>query len=201
MRAWEVRAVRIADLAGYYDYAIICGGFTDPTQKPSDRVYLTQPVDRLMHPLQLYRLGKIGKFVPSGGISIIDTAVKDTEAGLAAKVLGYCNVPADKILAEDKAVNTHQNALLTEKLINLDWKKPGKPKVLLVTSGFHMRRARACFRKTNLQVTVFPADPRTHPIKMLGIFRVFPSAEVLYNWQFLIHEIIGYLIYYVMGYC
>lgn len=201
MRLWEIPATPVSNIKTQYDYCIIMGGFTDLAQRPADRVYLTQAVDRMMHPLMLYRMGKVRKLLATGGNTFRDEEVTGSEAESVAKVLGYCNVPDSVILIEPKALNTRENANFTKTIIDTDWKGKGKPRILLVTSGFHMRRALACFNKAGLEVTGFSTDLRSKRVKWSGIIHLEPNAEALYTWRFLLHELLGILIYRLLGYC
>jgi uncharacterized protein (DUF302 family) len=74
-------------------------------------------------------------------------------------------------------------------------RKDFKGKVLLITSANHMRRAQLCFENANLNTTAFPTDCissyRTKGIQ----YNIFPRVEALSQWENLIHEWIGFLVY------
>ena len=72
---------------------------------------------------------------------------KDSARGMR-DFLVFSGIPADRILVENEASDTHQNAQFTARLL------AGHPgSVVLVTSDFHMFRARRAFLKAGLRVS------------------------------------------------
>ena len=72
---------------------------------------------------------------------------KDSARGMG-DFLVFSGIPADRILVENEASDTHQNAQFTARLL------AGHPgSVVLVTSDFHMFRARRAFLKAGLRVS------------------------------------------------
>ena len=61
-------------------------------------------------------------------------------------------MPADRIELEEKAASTRENALFTAAMLR-GWQGP--PPVLL-TSDYHMFRARKCFEKAGIAVAPRP---------------------------------------------
>ncbi len=202
MYKWEVHAVPIKDLEGEYDVAVIMGGFTDLSMEPNDRIYLNRSVDRMMHPLQLYRIGKVKHLLATGGNTEADSGNGSTESQTVITLLKYCGVPDSALLQENKSLNSRQNAVNTKALLEKLYAGKPAPRILLVTSGFHMRRARACFKAAGLRVTAYPTDFRSRATN--GGFRlkplIIPSAGAIDNWQLLFHEWAGYVSYKIMGY-
>jgi hypothetical protein len=62
IRWWEVPVTPIRQLPGSYDVAVILTGVTDTERKPNDRVYFMRGADRVLHPLQLFKVGKVKHF-------------------------------------------------------------------------------------------------------------------------------------------
>ena len=62
-------------------------------------------------------------------------------------------VPSKKILLENESRDTNQNALFTAKIL----KERHFTNPVLVTSGYHMKRALLLFRKAGITATPFPA--------------------------------------------
>jgi len=97
--------------------------------------------------------------------------------GLAAEraFLLECGVAPTAVIEVQKARNTEEEArLIAEKL-------SPKPKVLLVTSAWHMPRAAMLFRRAGFEVVPAPADfEMTYAREAeLGIADFFPNAEAL----------------------
>ena len=194
MRAWEIPAIKIDELPSY-DIGIVLSGISSP-QEPRDRVYLDKGSDRILHTLQLYRLGKIKRILISGGSGRLfgDTI---SEASELARIFLLCGIPSTDILTEDKSLNTRENAVLTKKFMeenNIDGK------TLLITSAFHMRRARLCFKKVGLNPDIFPTDFYSHKTKFNPAVLIIPSEKALSKWIILFHEILGMISYKLVGY-
>ena len=194
-RAWEIPATPVKDV-GQYDVAIILTGVTGYREDLPDRIHTHKGADRFLHPLQLYRLGKIKQFLITGGDGrITGTAVPEAEQ--IEKVLLMAGVAEEDIITESNSRNTYENAVNTAKVLakHPEWKKR-----LLVTSAFHMRRSEACFKKAGIETDVYSTDFYSVPRYLTPDETIIPNAGSLSNWHLLIHEIAGYIVYKLMGY-
>jgi uncharacterized SAM-binding protein YcdF (DUF218 family) len=196
LKAWEKAPVPIQKL-GTYDYAIVLTGITI-TEKASesDKVYFAKGADRLLHTVQLYKLGKVKKIIITGGSSSV-IGTSPIEALQLKKVFVYCGVPEKDMIIEDKARNTHENALFTKQLCD---SLGLQGKFLLVTSAFHMRRSEACFKKVGMQVDIYPVDLFTRDTKFTPNYLFLPLESAFNKWSIFIHEFIGYWVYKIMDY-
>lgn len=192
---WEKEPVPVEQV-GSYDAGIILTGFTSLEKSPHDRVYTNKGSDRFLHTLMLYKTGHIRKIIVSGGLGML-RKIRHSEAAEVKTLLLLSGVPEEDILLEDKSHNTYENAQFTRKLLQ---QHPELKRVVLITSAFHMRRASACFTKAGIAHLAFPAD--FYSSDRLARFEyLFPSAEALAGWSRLLHEIGGFLIYKISGYC
>ena len=192
---WERAPTPIAKLEKY-DAAIILTGFTNQEKSPHDRVYTGRGADRVLLPLRLYKEGYVKKIIISGGSGSL-TKTYSTEALEIKKILVHAEVPATDILYEDRSRNTYENAKFTKELLK---KHPELKKLLLVTSAFHIRRAAGCFSKQGIEADAFSVDFYTSD-RSFSPERLFVPQEVyLYQWQKLLHEILGFIVYRIMGY-
>ncbi|MGV3642167.1 MAG: YdcF family protein [Adhaeribacter sp.] len=192
---WEKEPVPM-EAVGTYDAGIILTGFTSLEKSPHDRVYTNKGSDRFLHTLMLYKTGHIRKIIVSGGLGML-RKIRHSEAAEVKTLLLLAGVPEEDILLEDKSHNTYENAQFTRQLL---LRHPELKRVVLVTSAFHMRRASACFTKAGVAHLAFPAD--FYSSDRLARFEyLFPSAEALAGWSRLVHEIAGFLIYKISGYC
>ena len=195
LRWWEEEPVAIASLPRY-DVGIVLGGITSD-KEPRDRVHTSGAADRVLHAVHLYRLGKIDKILVSGGTGkIIEDEVK--EAILLQRLLRLSQVPEEDILIEDASRNTYENALYSRDL--LEQYLPGPQRYLLITSAFHMPRAKACFEKVGLEVDTFSADFRTDEHQFTPDVLFIPSSAAIGNWEIVIRELLGMVAYKVRGY-
>jgi uncharacterized SAM-binding protein YcdF (DUF218 family) len=111
--------------------------------------------DRLTEAVRLARLYPDAPLIFTGGIGAI-LAEGETEAASAGRFFDDLGVDADRLVLEDQARNTSENAELTAGLIE-DRSRPA----LLVTSAFHMPRSVGLFRKQGVDVVPWPVDYRS----------------------------------------
>ncbi len=192
---WEDRPVAISQLKSY-ETAIVLTGVSSVREDFPDRVFFDKGADRLLHTVQLYRLGKIRKILISGGSgSVINRSLP--EARQMERVFLYCGIPAEDIILEEQSRNTAESSVFTKRItdsLNLG------SEFLLVTSAFHMPRSMGCFKKAGLTVRPYPVDlySRRRNYNLSAI--LMPSEYALYQWSVLLHEVTGYIVYKIMGY-
>ncbi len=194
---WEIPPTPLESLKENYELGIVLTGVTRSLKSPQDRVYLDAGADRIMHALWLYRKGKIKKILITGGTIDITGKAHRSEASQLAKILADAQVPAQDIILDENAKNTRENALNTQKIIERQFPKQ---KYLLITSAFHLRRSEACFRAVGLEVTPFSAGFHTIDWQRSGLIDFIPSEKALHLWYILVHEVVGYVVYWAMGY-
>lgn len=181
----------------HYDVAVILTGVTAFREDIPDRIHTHKGADRFLHPLQLYRMGKIDKFLIAGGSGrVLAGAVAEAEQ--IERVLLLANVPKEDILIEGNSRNTRENAKNTAKLVEQhpEWKN-----LLLVTSAFHMRRSAACFQKAGVKASAFSTDFNASERRFTPDETIIPSVSAFSGWHLLIHEVTGFIVYKVLGYC
>lgn len=193
--AWEVPPVPVEDVP-VYDAAIVLTGITSDVKSPHDRVYFNKGADRILHTLMLYKKGRFGKIIISGGSGSVRPR-QATEAGELRNILLQAGVPDSSIILENKSRNTRENARFTADMLKT---KPEMQKLLLVTSAFHMRRAAGCFEKAGLKPDLFPADYYSSDRQATPDAWLLPSEKALADWSRLIHEMVGFITYKVLGY-
>ena len=192
--AWERPPVALAALPRRADAAVLLTGITQVHKSPHDRVYLGMGADRFTNALWLYRAGRVRRIIVSGGSGAVQTAAH-TEADDLTTLLRLAGVPNAAIIREEKSRNTRENALFTKQLLT-----PEQDTLILVTSAFHQRRALGCFAKVGLHPIGFPAGYRSADRSLTPDDWLVPSPEALTNFSLLTHEVVGWLLYKVMGY-
>jgi uncharacterized SAM-binding protein YcdF (DUF218 family) len=125
--------------------AIVLGAFLS-NNNPSPALQ-----DRLNTALQLYRTGKIDKFILSGGLG--KPGVNRTEAEAMKEYLERYNIPAEKMILEGNSHNTKENLQNTASLLD----NTSKKNLYLVTNDFHMKRALLYAKLAGLTVSPAPA--------------------------------------------
>ncbi|MGP8217188.1 MAG: YdcF family protein [Bacteroidia bacterium] len=194
MIKWEVPAIADSAINGKYDVAIVLGGYTEYDNE-LHRVQFSHGADRLLHALRLYKRGYVRKLLLDGGSgSLIGTNV---EAPKLRKYLLDIGIPDSDIVIEQRSRNTHENAVFAKPL--LDSLAP-HGKYLLITSGYHMRRAIGCFNKAGVHTLAYTTDRIAGPMKFELDYFLVPDVGAFDSWETLLHEWIGYLSYKIAGY-
>jgi uncharacterized SAM-binding protein YcdF (DUF218 family) len=194
MHSWETPAVSQKQIPKY-EVGIVLGGLAWYDFQ-LDRIQFVGSADRVFQGVELYKKGFIKKIFISGGSG----SVKHPEMIESKFVKDYfvsIGIPAEDILIEYNSQNTHQNAVETKKVLD---SLNIKGKQLLITSGFHLPRAKKCFDKVGLICDVYATDRYTGEFSFSFEALLVPDARILGHWNVLVHEWIGYATYKVMGY-
>ncbi len=191
---WNIKPIKL-ERNEKFKYAIVLGGMANFDQEV-DRIKFSEAIDRLLQTLQIYKAGHIKKIIISGGSgSILYPEVIESE--IIRNYLIQIGIPKSDILIENKSKNTRQNALYTAELL----KKKNIPySCLLVSSTSHMRRATGCFHKVGINVLPYPTNQQDSNFKFTPGKLLLPDPAILNSWNLLIHEIAGYIIYWLRGY-
>ncbi|RIV27126.1 YdcF family protein [Fibrisoma montanum] len=203
---WEyepvsVAAVREANQTGGLPIAVVLtGGMMNVTEQPEvGRPLLGREADRAQQAFYLYKTGVVQKIVISGGQGRLPFQQVDVndEGEMTAEFLRMVGVRPEDILLEGKSRNTRENALFSAQLLK---ERFNTNRCILVTSASHMRRSVACFQKAGVQVIPFPAN-------FLSGYRSFVPGELLLPHEqafadsfYLLREIVGLVVYAVVGY-
>ena len=193
---WEVPGIREKQLPKH-DVAIVLGGMAE-YNNDLDVLSIRRPGDRIFQAITLYKKGKVKKILISGDSGhLTDRGLH--EARQMKELLVSWGIPKEDIISEEKSVNTYQNAVETKKL--LDRSYPELKTFVLVTSGMHMPRALACFRKQGLTCTPYSTDLYTNQTGNYQLDQyLIPNLSNFYQWQSLLKEIVGYAVYDAVGY-
>ncbi len=125
-------------------------------------------LERIFEAIPLARENPQAKLLYTGGSIVHDAYTKEaekdvrapddlTEADVAARLFESCGIPRDRLLLEENALNTFENAKFSKVIAA---PKHGE-RWLLVTSAFHMPRAIGVFRRTEFKVEAYPVDRKT----------------------------------------
>lgn len=197
MRVWEVHGLTKESIEEPYDVGIVLGGAV-VYNNDLKRISFRRGGDRVMKAVDLYRSDKIRNILITGSHgNLIDQGLREAEM-LKEYLVESCLIPKEDIIIETKSMNTHENALFTKNLLDEEYPEYGK--LLLITSGYHMRRSRACFHEVGMKVDVFTTDHYTGK-RWFSLDRLFvPKVDVMQDWNVLTHEIFGYVVYWLKGY-
>lgn len=195
--AWEPDFKSFEEIENH-EIGIVLTGVTNLNKNATDRTFFNKGADRITHALQLYRMGKIKKILITGGTGL-NPVNPQSEAEVLKRFLVMTGVPNSDILIEDLAKNTAQNAQFTRDFLQKNGLSIDQ-EFVLITSAFHMKRAKGCFDKVGLKTVTFPVDYYSHEVKYDIPALIFPNADSISYWHKLVKEWIGIAIYKVVGY-
>ena len=146
-----------------------------------------ESIDRILSGINLFKEDKASFLILTNGKMPWSVGIPEGEY-LKDFSIKY-GIPEDKILLTDNVQNTDQEAKAVAKLLNTN-----KATTILVTSAFHMPRAKKVFEAANIKVIPFAVDFKTQ-IKKITIIDFIPSANSLKDTSHFFREMIGRLYY------
>ena len=151
---------------------------------------------RLDKAIELYSdFAQKPKIIVSGGKSSSKTLA---EAVLMKEYLLEQGIPENVICVEDKSLNTIQNLEYSAIKIRNIWQKDSRPRVIIVTSDYHIPRTKLQAQKLGLKVQ-FAAAKTVKMLKWPAMFREF-TAIIWYHRYSLI-TILGMDILFSLSMC
>lgn len=173
---------------------VVLGGSVTPEVAEARGSYmLNEAAERLTETAMLARRFPDARIIHTGGDAAF-LLPEGNESVVAMRLLEDLGVPRERLVAEDRARNTVENAVFSKEIAQ---PKPGE-RWLLVTSAYHMPRAVGVFRKAGFAVEPYPVDFRTRgPIDDLR-----PSSSIgdgLRRADTAMREWVGLLVYWLTG--
>ena len=147
----------------------------------------TDASDRIFAGIELLKKGKSPKLVLTQGK--LPWSLGEPEGSFLKKVAINQGVDAEKIILTGKVENTEQEAFQTARLL-----VKSNPTIILVTSAFHMPRAKQVFEAAGLNVEPFAVDFRQET-RVLTVIDFIPTAEALKDTSFFLREMVGRVFY------
>ena len=146
--------------------------------------------DRFFGGIALFKAGKAQKLVFTGGKMPWDKANK-TEGEVLKGYAISNGIPNEKIFVTKNVENTADEAVAVKELIS-----PSK-RIILVTSAFHMYRAKKVFEKQGLIVIPYKVDYKASDNNQVTFMDFLPSTGNLGSTETGMREVIGRLFYLV----
>ena len=178
-----------------FDVVIVLTGMLNQDLSTVERLEFHEGVDRILAGISLVKNGVAQHLLISGGTGKVFNQSK-REAKLLKNFSVKFGVSPEQILIDGISRNTYENALNSTTIIQ----EYGFTKYLLVTSSFHMRRARGAFNKQGIFPEVYPVDFRTPGQIEIDFFQFLPSVGGLSMVTGAIREFIALAAYKVKGY-
>jgi uncharacterized SAM-binding protein YcdF (DUF218 family) len=174
------------------DAIVVLSGMLE-INEVGDSTYIEwEDPDRFFVGIALLKAGKAQKLVFTGGKMPWDKA-KKAEGEVLKEYAILNGISSEKILVTKDVENTADEALATKELI-----RPDK-RIILVTSAYHIIRARKLFEKQAFIVIPYKVDYKTSLKRDVGIMDFLPSAGNLKITETGIREIIGRFFYLIKG--
>ena len=184
------------------DAIVLLGGGMGSNTNVYPYAEMWNGADRVWHAARLYKAGKAPLVIPTG------TGERESSLPLLLDL----GVPESAIVIEDKARNTEENAKFVEELLRQSRsgsdetiqqsdnptirQSRGKPKVLLVTSAWHMRRSVLMYKRYAPSFEIIPAAADYEATVQTGhsfSFKdLWPDATMFYANSYIFKEYIGY---------
>jgi uncharacterized SAM-binding protein YcdF (DUF218 family) len=196
IRKWEIAPTPFNEINKTYRVGIVLTGVTVNEPELDDRVFFAKGADRVAHAVQLYKLGIIEKVMISGGTGKLINPGQG-EAVLLQQAFMYMGVPEWRTIMETDSRNTYESAREVRQILEGLYQPE---ECLLITSAFHMRRARGSFEKAGWQTDTYSVDVYSQKTNYQFDTLFIPSSDAFIRWQKIGKEMTGIIAYKLAGY-
>ena len=148
--------------------------------------------DRFLAGIDLYKANKSNRLIFTGGINPLSSDLPP-EGDIYIKEAISMGLPKEDLFTTYPVNNTLQEAKAIKKLLNNELPLI-QNRIILVTSAFHMKRAKKVFENEGISVQPYPVDfkSKNNKITILDFIR---SADSLSRSSFAIREVLGRMYY------
>ncbi len=153
--------------------------------------------DRFVAGIKLFRSKKADKLIFTGGINPLSKNLPP-EGDIYIKEAISLGIPREKLFTTYPVRNTLEEAKAIKKLLKKDLKLSSN-RIILVTSAFHMKRAKRVFEREGIKVQPYPVDFKSSGKSIQSLMknpiRWIPSAGALKSISNAFREFIGRIVY------
>jgi len=181
-------------VGNHYDAVVLLGGLLDsrPTVTYGQNAY-NENIERLLTTFDLLRTQAADFVIISGG-DADGSGIR--EADELATQLEKWGIARSRIIIEAESRNTRENATKSKAIAEAR----GFKKVLIVTSAFHMGRAKGCFNAVDMPVDTLSVDFRSYDPAGNQPWSLLPRANHFHASSVALRELSGRLVYRIRGY-
>jgi len=147
--------------------------------------------DRFFSGVELVLANKAPKLVFTGG-KLPWQHGDETEGEVLSRYAQMMQVAAGKILVTESVENTEQEAQAVRKALGQATKR-----IILVTSGFHMQRAKGLFEQNGFEVFAYPVDVTGQSTEKITVINFLPNADALARASLTVREYLGRFYYHL----
>jgi uncharacterized SAM-binding protein YcdF (DUF218 family) len=170
------------------DGIVVLSGMLTHVASTAGPAYEWGDADRFFAGIDLYEAGKAPRLIFTGGALPWDKVAQNE--GMVLKTFAQrMGVPEANITVSRDAQNTAQEAQAVWELF-----ASHPPKILLVTSAFHMPRAQRLFEQQGFEVEAFPVDFRIRARAMTPM-DFLPDPRALSMTDLFVRELLGQFYY------
>ena len=192
-KPWE--RFEIAYLQNADGIVVLSGGLHSPLG--DSKIVEWNDPDRFLAGIEIYKSGKAKNLIFTGGINLSSPDLP-LEGDFYIQEAISLGVPIKHLSTTNSVYNTLQEAKEVKKLLN---KKiiANSQRIILVTSAFHMKRAKKVFERQGISVQAYPVDFKSSKNSFSKIItnplNWIPNSSDLNKSSFVIREILGRLFY------
>lgn len=194
-------AVTPADAQGVQAIIVLAGGVSEAgPRRPYPELYGDTWV-RLRRGLEVFDQFRGALPLIYSGV-LIDPLHQNSgssEPGLVSAALSRWGIGPDRGWMEATSRNTYESGVASARLLREHFPAVKRLRILLVTSAWHMRRARSVFDKLAVDTVPVPCDFRSGPTDITVVAMV-PNYAAFSTSTVMIREWLGILSYWVRRY-
>lgn len=170
------------------DAVVVLGGMVKILKKNETIFYeFNDSVDRILAGINLYKNNKAPILILTRGK--LPWSIGKPEGEYLREFAMKAGIPKENIILTENVENTEQEAKSVKKIL-----LNNNSKIILVTSAFHMDRAKKVFEAVNIKVIKHPVDFKSGSTKF-NFMNLIPSAYSFNNTSHFFREMIGRLYY------
>lgn len=171
---------------------IVLGGMLTSVQTSRGIEFEWLDPDRFFGGVELALANKAHYLIFTGGKLPWEKGLTTEGVYLKQKTVMY-GIAKDRVFVTKPASNTEEEANAVKELLDQELDN-GIKSVILVTSAFHMPRAKSLFEKVGFNVKSYPVDFKTD-VSNITPMSFIPSAHALKDMEFSLRELMGRLYY------
>jgi len=171
---------------------VVLGGMLTSVQSTQGIEFEWIDPDRFFGGLELLKANKAPYLIFSDGKFPWEKNLTTEGIFLQQKAVSY-GLDENRILITKSAQNTDDEAMALQELLEEKLGSHSK-NIILVTSAFHMERAKALFNQKGFMVTAYPVDFKVDSSDLTPM-SFMPSAYALKDVEFCLRELIGRFYY------
>jgi len=167
------------------DAIVVLSGMLTQIESSQGLAFEWSDPDRFFGGMELIHSSKANRLIFTGGKLPWQKSI-ETEGDVLAEYAKKFGIHADVIQITKEVQNTEGEAKAVKELLS----SQNLNKIILVTSAFHMPRAKNLFIKQGLEVQTYPVDFKVGASNMTFV-DFLPAAYAMKDFEFAIRELLG----------